>query len=311
MNVLIVCPGQGSQKVGMASDLAEAFPEAKATLEAIDAALDRPITPLMREGPAEELTMTLNAQPALMAHSAAVWAVVGDRLRPYIRATAGHSLGEISAYHVAGALSATAAARLVRRRGELMYRSGAERVGGMAAVLGSLSTPIDALCAEAATLGVVVAANFNTDEQVVISGEVAALERAMELAKAAGAKRVLRLPVSGAFHSPLMASAVDGLVQALQATPWSAAEVPVYSNVDGHPRTAVDDARGALREQLTASVRWTEVVRAMAAAHPDALWVELGTGNTLGGMIKRIVPGAETLSCGTVAEIHTLLERVR
>jgi [acyl-carrier-protein] S-malonyltransferase len=311
MDVLIVFPGQGSQKVGMAADLGAVFPEAQQVLDGIDAALHPPLTPVMREGPADELTLTVNAQPALLAHSAAVWAVIGRQLRPFVRAAAGHSLGEFSAYQALGAMSAPDAARLVRRRGELMHHAGAARAGGMAAVLGQLSQPIEALCAQASVDGIVVPANFNTDEQVVISGDVVALERAMELARGAGAKRVLRLPVSGAFHSPLMASAVDGLVDVLGSTPWEETAVPVYSNVDARPRRGAAEARAALQEQLTASVRWTAVVRAMAADFPSALWVEVGTGSTLCGMIKRIVPGAETMSCGTVAEIQTLLERVR
>ncbi len=311
MDVLIVFPGQGSQKVGMAADLGDAFPEAHAVLAGIDTAVHAPITTLMRDGPADDLTLTRNAQPALLAHSAAVWAVVGPALRPHVRAAAGHSLGEFSAYHAVGALSATDAACLVRARGELMHRAGTERLGGMAAVLGTLAEPIDAVCARASsTDSVVVPANFNTDEQVVISGDVAALERAMELARGAGAKRVLRLPVSGAFHSPLMASAVDGLVEAMAGTPWETAWAPVHSNVDGAARQTAAEARVALRDQLTASVRWSTVVRTMAAVWPEALWVEVGTGSTLCGMIKRIVPGVETMSCGTVTEVRTLLERV-
>jgi [acyl-carrier-protein] S-malonyltransferase len=310
MDVLVVFPGQGSQKVGMGQDVAAAFAEARETLSAIDAALDAPVTPLMWEGPADALTLTRHAQPALLAHSAAVWSVVGPRVAPYVRAAAGHSLGEFSAYHAAGALAAPAAATLVRRRGELMYHTGQERPGGMAAILGALTTPIEDVCAAAAGDGVVVAANYNTDEQIVISGEVAALERAMALAKEAGAKRVLRLPVSGAFHSPLMAPAVAGLTEAMGATAWGEATFPVYSNVDAAPRRHATEARESLRAQLTASVRWSSVVRAMAAAHPGALWVEIGTGNTLCGMIKRLVPGAETAPCGTAAEVHSLLERV-
>jgi [acyl-carrier-protein] S-malonyltransferase len=310
VDAIIVFPGQGSQKVGMAQDLAAAFPAAAATLSAIDAALDDAITPLMWGGPEDTLKLTLNAQPALLAHSAAVWAVVGERLAPHVRAAAGHSLGEFSAYVAAGAIAAPAAARLVRRRGELMYAAGQQRPGGMAALLGTLTQPVETLCATASEGEVIVPANFNADEQVVISGEVAALERAMALAKEAGAKRALRLPVSGAFHSPLMAPAVDGLTEALQALPWAASAFPVYANVDAAPRRGVDEARAALRAQLTAPVRWTAVVRAMAAAHPGAVWIELGTGSVLGGLIKRLVPGAEVLACGTEGEVRTLMERL-
>jgi [acyl-carrier-protein] S-malonyltransferase len=310
MDLILVFPGQGSQKVGMARDLADAFPAARAVLDTVDAALGAPLTPLMFEGPAEELTLTHNAQPALLAHSAAVWSVIADRVRPQVRAGAGHSLGEFSAYMAAGAISPADAARLVRRRGELMFAAGEARPGAMAAILGTLHEPIESICAAALSAGAVVPANYNNDEQIVVSGEVAGVERAMELAKAAGAKRAVRLPVSGAFHSPLMAPAATGLATALATVAWQPALFPVYANVDAQPMQEPDSARQLLVQQLTAPVRWTSVVRALAEAHPGAVFVEVGTGNVLCGLIKRIVPGVEAIPCGTVAEVTSLLERV-
>ncbi len=310
MDILVVFPGQGSQKAGMARDLAEAFPAARSALATVDAALDAPLTPVMFDGPSEELTLTHNAQPALLAHSAAVWAVIREAAGPCARAAAGHSLGEFSAYHAAGALSLTDAVRVVRRRGALMYEAGISRPGAMAAILGVLSEPIESVCAAASSAGAVVPANYNADEQIVVSGEVAGVEKAMELAKAAGAKRAVRLPVSGAFHSPLMAPAEHGLADALDGASWSPALFPVFANVDASPTTAPAQARDLLVRQLTAPVRWTTVVRAMASAHPGAVFVEVGTGSVLCGLIKRIVPGVEAIPCGTVAEVSSLLERM-
>jgi [acyl-carrier-protein] S-malonyltransferase len=310
MDLIVVFPGQGSQKVGMARDLADAFPAAGAALAEVDAALTTPLTPVMFEGPADDLTLTHNAQPALLAHSAAVWSVIGPVVAPRVRAAAGHSLGEFSAYHAAGALTLPDAVRVVRRRGALMYETGVTRPGAMAAILGTLSESIEAICATASAVGEVVPANYNTDEQIVVSGEVAGVERAMELAKDAGAKRALRLPVSGAFHSPLMAPAAAGLQDTLAHVAWARAAFPVFANVDASPTQEPAAARALLVRQLTAPVRWTAVVRALAEAHPGALFVEVGAGSVLCGLIKRIVPGADAVACGTVAEVHSLLERV-
>jgi len=203
-----MCPGQGSQKVGMGKDLAERFPAARDTFAAIDDALGVPLSRLMWEGPEDELVLTHNTQPAILAHSAAVFAVVRERLGD-VAAGAGHSLGEYSAYVAAGSLAAPDAARLVRRRGELMYEAGTRRPGAMSAVLGLDPAGVVAACAEASGAdGVAVAANLNAPDQVVISGDPAAVVRAGDACKARGAKRVLPLKVSGAFHSPLMAPAV-------------------------------------------------------------------------------------------------------
>ncbi|MEI6741045.1 MAG: ACP S-malonyltransferase [Gemmatimonadaceae bacterium] len=311
-SIVALLPGQGSQRVGMGKDLAEAFPAARAVFEAVDDAIEAPLSALMFDGPADELTRTVNAQPALLAHSAAVWAVVREALGPSLQAAAGHSLGEFSAYHVAGMLDVQNAARLVRRRGALMYDQGLARPGAMAAVLGILTTPIDVLCATASEeRGLVVPANYNSQEQVVISGEVAGVERAMELAKEAGAKRCLPLPVSGAFHSPLMQAAATGLDEALASASMHTPTVPVFANVNGEPVSSAARARVLLVEQLTAPVQWVTVMTQLAATYPDALFVEFGTGSVLTGLARRITPQIATASCGTVADVEKLMELVQ
>lgn len=307
MSLLLLFPGQGSQKPGMAKDLAEAFPAAREVFRAADEALGAPLSTLCFEGPADELTRTHNAQPALLAHGAAVWAVVKEAVGSRVAAAAGHSLGEFSAYHAAGALGLADALRLVRRRGELMFETGEARPGAMAAILGELQRPIEDICAEASAAGTVVPANYNAVEQIVISGEVAGVEKGMELAKAAGAKRAVRLQVSGAFHSPLMQPAQAGLGEALQAAAWSDPAWPVYSNVTTAPVRDAATARDLLLRQLTSPVRWVEVIRAMAAAHPGATFVEMGPGNVLTGLLKRLAPDHQARTCGTAAEVEALL----
>ncbi|HEX3158163.1 MAG TPA: ACP S-malonyltransferase [Gemmatimonadaceae bacterium] len=310
MDLVLLFPGQGSQRPGMGRDLAEAHPAARQVFEQVDAALGVALSTLCFDGPADELTLTHNAQPALLAHGAAVWAVTAPTLGPCVRAAAGHSLGEFTAYHAAASLTLEQGARLVRRRGELMLRAGEDRPGTMAAILGDLTRPIEAICAEASAVGVVVPANDNSPGQLVISGEVAAVERAMELAKAAGARRTVPLTVSGAFHSPLMAAAAAELRNALAAAQLAPPSFPVYSNVTAQPVTDAAVALDLLYRQLTAPVRWTEEVRQLAAAHPDALFVEMGPGNVLTGLVKRIAPTVATATCGTAAEVDALLARV-
>jgi [acyl-carrier-protein] S-malonyltransferase len=308
MDYVLLLPGQGSQKVGMGKDLADAFPAARDVFHAVDDAVGSSISTLAFDGPPDDLTRTLNAQPALLAHSAAVWAVVGSVIGPFVRAAAGHSLGEFSAYHVAGAIDVAAAARIVRRRGTLMYEHGLARPGAMAAILGVLTASIDDICQQASVeRGLVVPANYNSDEQVVISGEVAGVDRAMELAKEAGAKRCLPLPVSGAFHSPLMEPAVAGLRDALQAEAWSDPHVPVVANVNAEPVTAAGVARELLVQQLTAPVQWNRLSRLLVQQYPEATFVEIGSGAVLTGLLRRLAPSVKTLSCGTVAEVEKLL----
>jgi len=295
----------------MGKDLADAFPVAKGVFGEVDAALGTDLSRLCFEGPAEELTATRNAQPALFAHGAAVWSLTKDALRASVRAAAGHSLGEFTAYHAADAVSLPGAAKLVRRRGELMFETGASRPGTMAAILGTTTSSIDEICARASSeKGLVVPANFNTDEQVVISGEIAGVERAMELAKEAGAKRAVKLPVSGAFHSPLMEPAVVGLTNAIATSAFTDPVFPVFSNVTANASTTSTDAKDLLLRQLTSPVRWAQEVRAIASHFPDALYVEMGPGNVLTGLMARIVKGARTFACGTASEVDKLLQMV-
>jgi [acyl-carrier-protein] S-malonyltransferase len=311
MRVVLLFPGQGSQKPGMAKDVAAAFPEAKSVLDAADAALGVSLSGLMFDGPAEELTLTHNAQPALLAHGAAVWAVVKNRLQGKVDAAAGHSLGEFTAYHAAGSLSVADAVKLVRRRGELMYETGVKRPGAMAALLGETSRPIEEICDEATqAAGVVVPANYNCPGQLVISGESAGVDKAMELAKAAGAKRAIRLNVSGAFHSPLMEPARDGLRAALDAAKLEDPRFDVFANVDGQPVRDAATARQRLLDQLVSPVRWTEEITAMAQRHPDATFVEMGPGSVLTGLVKKIAPAVKTMTCGTAVEVNQLLEAI-
>lgn len=312
MDVVLLFPGQGSQKPGMAQDLAESSASARQVFEIVDDAVGIPLSSLAFLGPEEELTATQNAQPALLAHGAAVWAVVRQRLAPHVRAAAGHSLGEFTAYHAAGALTIADAATLVRRRGELMYDSGVKRPGAMAAILGLDEAKVEDACRRASHNGAqVVPANYNTPEQLVISGEVAAVERAMELAKQLGAKRAVRLKVSGAFHSPLMDVAREGLRQALDTAAFAPPAFPVFSNVSAQPVTTVGDARRLLLDQLTSPVRWTAVIRALAAAYPEALFVEMGPGNVLTNLSKRIAPEVKSVTAGTAADVEQLLAMVR
>jgi [acyl-carrier-protein] S-malonyltransferase len=311
VNVVLLFPGQGSQKPGMGKDLVAAFPEARQSFDEADAALGFPLSNLCFEGPADELTETRNAQPALLTHGAAVWAVTKKALSGKVRAAAGHSLGEHTAYHAAGAIGLTAAVKLVRRRGELMNETGIARPGTMAAILGTPSRPIAEICEEASReAGLVVPANYNSDEQTVISGEVAGVEKAMELAKAAGAKRAVRLPVSGAFHSPLMEPAADGFRKAVADASFSDPQFPIFSNVDAQPSSSATQARDMLFRQLTAPVLWSTVVRNIAKAVPDALYVEMGPGAVLTGLVPRLVPGAKAVSCGSPADVEKLLQMV-
>jgi len=293
----------------MGKDLAERFPEARDTLQAIDEALAFPLSGLMFEGPEDELTQTHNAQPAILAHSAAVFAAV-HTAGPAPVAAAGHSLGEYSAYVTAGSLTAADAARLVRKRGELMHQAGTERPGTMAAVLGLATAQVEAACREASRDGqVATPANLNAPDQTVISGDPDAVRRAGEACKARGAKRVIPLKVSGAFHSPLMAPAASRLRIALDRAPFGDPGFPVIANATAEPVHDAARARRLLTEQLTTPVRWVEcVLKAAALAGDGARFIEIGPGNVLAGLVKRIVPGAGVVSLGTAAEVATFLE---
>lgn len=307
MVTVLLFPGQGAQKVGMAKDLADRFEAARQTLESVDQALGIPLSRIMAEGPEDQLQQTETTQPAILAHSAAVLAVVAERLGPVVGA-AGHSLGEYSAYLAAGSLSVVDAARLVRCRGDLMQQAGKQRPGAMAAVLGLLNDEVVAQCAAVSEAGnVAVAANLNAPDQTVISGDPAAVDRAGAACKAAGATRVLPLKVSGAFHSPLMAPAVPGLAAALAAVPFRDPSFPVIANATAAAVRTAGDAKRLLEQQLTAPVRWIECVQALAALAPTVRFVEIGPGRVLGGLVKRIIEQAEYLSLGTADEVERFL----
>ena len=301
----LLFPGQGSQFVGMGRDLAAAHPEARRTFEEADDTLGFALSQLAWEGPEEELTATSVAQPAILTHSVAVFRIVNERLGD-IALAAGHSLGEFSAYVAAGALSFEDGLRTVRLRGELMQRSGMERPGAMAALLGLEDAAAERVCAEASEgTSVCVPANYNSPGQIVISGDVAAVDRAIELARGAGAKRALRLNVSGAFHSPLMQVAEAGLGAQLEAASLTQPRFPVVSNVTAERVVDVAEARRLLLLQLTSAVRWTASMRTMLESGVQQFY-ELGPGSVLAGLMKRIERGATTRSEGTASDVEGL-----
>ncbi len=303
-----IFPGQGSQTVGMGKALAEAEPLARETFAEADEILGFPLSHLMWEGPAEELNDTRNTQPALVVHSIAALRVLQSRLPGFQPAfMAGHSLGELSALIAAGSMPFAEGLRLTRARGEAMHAAGGGQ-GGMAAILGLDIPTLEAICAEASTADArVEIANDNCPGQVVLSGHKAALARAMELAQAQGARRVVPLTVSVAAHSYLMAPAQDAFNQAIAATPISAPAVPVIGNIHAQPLHTADDVRADLSAQLTHRVRWTESVRYMLA-HGVNTFVEIGTGNVLTGLVKRIDRKTTRLTCGTPEECSVVGE---
>ena len=299
-------PGQGSQAPGMAADLYE-VPEAKALLDEADAVLGFSLTGLMFGDDPGALAPTEVTQPALYAHSQAANAVLAARgVRPDL--VAGHSLGEWSAIAAVGGVSFADGLRAVRQRGELMARAGEVRPGAMAAVLGLDADALDAVCerATAAGDGEVVPANYNDPGQTVISGDADAVGRAGALATEAGARRVVPLPVSGAFHSPLMAFARDGLAATLDALEIRVPACPVVLNVTAEPTTDPDEIRRRLLDQLTAPVRWAQSMERMAAEGAER-FVEVGTGKVLSGLARRTLGrGAEVAQAGTVADLEAL-----
>jgi len=293
----------------MGKDLAMRFPAARAVFDAIDEALGVPLSQTMFEGPEEELTATQNTQPAILAHSAAVFAIVRDKVEGVV-AAAGHSLGEYSAYVTAGALSSAQAAKLVRRRGELMQQAGEARPGTMAAVLGLATKDVEAACAESSQqASVAVAANINAPDQTVISGDPDAVARAGDACKKRGAKRVIALNVSGAFHSPLMAPAQNHLQVALERAEFKDPAFPVIANATAEAVKDAGRARRLLSDQLTAAVRWVECMRHAARLGGEgARFIEIGPGAVLAGLLKRIVPEANVVSLGTADEVTKFME---
>jgi [acyl-carrier-protein] S-malonyltransferase len=306
MSAAFVFPGQGSQAVGMGKALAEAFAPARAVFEEVDAALGEKLTATMWEGPADKLTLTENAQPALMAVSLAAMRVLeaeaGVDLKRDAKFVAGHSLGEYSALAAAGAFTISDTARLLRIRGRAMQQAVPVGTGAMAALLGLDFDTTVAVAAEAAQGEVCQAANDNGGGQVVVSGNKAAVERAVEIAKGKGARRAMLLPVSAPFHCALMKPAADAMAEALAKTNVQAPVVPVVANVVARPISAPVEIVRRLVEQVTGTVRWRECVATMAGAGV-ATFYEVGAGTVLTGLVKRIAEGATGSAIGTPEDV--------
>ncbi len=299
-----IFPGQGSQCVGMGRELAEKFPAAAGILRRADAALGFSLSKLCFEGPEEALRQTENTQPALYAVSCATCEVLRSLGAAEPAAVAGHSLGEYSALYAAGAVDFETGLQLVRQRGEAMAAAGRERPGAMAAVIGLDGARVAEICANAAAAGgVVQAANFNAPDQTVISGDREAVERAMEALKAAGAKRVLPLPVSGAFHSPLVARAAEVMRARLAGAVISAPKIAFINNADAEFLTDPQAIRDSLARQVVSPVRWVESIGKLAA-FGCARYVETGSGKVLAGLVKRIQREAECLATDTAAAVE-------
>jgi [acyl-carrier-protein] S-malonyltransferase len=301
-----VFPGQGSQAVGMGKALAEAFPQARSVFDEVDAALGQKLSVLMFDGPMDELTLTANAQPALMAVSMAAMRVLeaeaGVSLKSHALCVAGHSLGEYSALAAAGALSIADAARLLRIRGNAMQAAVPVGVGAMAAVLGLEFDDVKAVAEAAAQGEVCGAANDNGGGQVVVSGHKAAVERAITLAQERGAKRAMLLPVSAPFHCALMQPAADAMAEALAKVTVHAPTVPLVANVTAAFTSDPDAIRDLLVRQVTGTVRWRESI-GFIASQGVTRFVEVGSGKVLAGLIRRIADGAATQSIGGPADI--------
>jgi [acyl-carrier-protein] S-malonyltransferase len=309
MTRIAVFPGQGAQAVGMGRALYDASPAARAVFAEVDDALGEPLSALIFEGSADRLTLTANAQPALMATSLAAARALeertGRRLTDLVGFVAGHSLGEHSALAAAGAVSIADAARLLRLRGQAMQEAVRPGEGAMAAILGTDVTAVEAVCAEAAAEGVCELANDNGEGQQVISGDAAAVERAVALAKERGARRSVMLQVSAPFHCALMAPAAERLAEALAGIRLSAPAVPVIANVTAEPVQEVETIRELLVRQVTSRVRWRESMAIMVALGVDGV-IELGAGKVLTGLAKRGVPGASLVNIQEPADVEAL-----
>lgn len=309
MTTAFTFPGQGSQAVGMGKDLADAFPQARAVFDEVDDALGEKLSQIMWDGPEDKLTLTANAQPALMAVSLAVVAVLdahGRSVAGDASFVAGHSLGEYSALAAAGSLTISDAARLLRLRGQAMQEAVPVGEGAMAAVLGLSLDQAEQIAQEASQVGICDVANDNAPGQVVLSGAKAAVDRAIELAKAAGSKRAIPLPVSAPFHCRLMQPAADKMAAALSDTAISAPRVPLVSNVLAHAITDPDEIRSRLVEQVTGTVRWRESAEWLAANGVNTL-VELGSGKVLTGLARRIDRSLTAISVSGPGDIDAVV----
>lgn len=304
--IAVMFPGQGSQHVGMGVELAEAETDVRELYEQADEILGVSLGRICREGPEDELVRTENAQPAILLHGYAVWQTLPQEMRDAVVVGAGHSLGEFTTWLAAGGLSFADAIRTVRRRGELMAAAGDERAGTMAAILGLEPGDLIRVCGDI-DVGTVVPANFNAPGQIVISGDVAAVEAACSAALEAGARRAVPLNVSGAFHSPLMRAARDGLEAALSDVAIQDPAFPVVANASAAPVGTGAEGRDRLVEQLTSPVRWVESIASMERSEP-ALWIELGPGAVLTGLLRRIERRRPAAAAGGPGEIEALVE---
>lgn len=309
MTIAFVFPGQGAQTIGMGKALADAYPAAKAIFDEVDEALGESLSQLIWEGDIETLTLTQNAQPALMATSMATMRALEAEGVTIEKAAfvAGHSLGEYSALAAAGAISVTDTARLLRTRGQAMQSAVPVGEGAMAAILGLDLDAVRAVAEEAAQGEVCQAANDNDPTQVVVSGAKAAVERAAVIAKEKGAKRAVMLPVSAPFHCALMQPAADAMAEALAGVEIKSPAVPLIANVRADAVTSPDEIRQLLVEQVTGSVRWRESVQAMAAKGVTEFW-EIGAGKALSGMIRKIDRALASRQIGTPEEAKAAAE---
>jgi [acyl-carrier-protein] S-malonyltransferase len=295
-----IFPGQGSQYVGMGKDLYDAKPAARELFDKADDILGFSLSKICFEGPETELKQTKNTQPAIFLHSIILVKVLNAHEAVM---AAGHSLGEYSALVYAGAISFEDGLKIVRLRGELMQRAGEEQPGTMAAVVGIDKPALETICLQASEAGIVQCANFNSPGQIVISGSVPGVRKAMEIAKSSGAKLVKELVVSGAFHSPLMQSAKENLQKALQKVTINNTALPVYANVTAKPVAKADEIRQLLVDQLTCPVRWEESIRQMIADGAKK-FIEIGPGKVLQGLVKRIDAGADASGIDKIGELE-------
>lgn len=304
MNALLFA-GQGSQYVGMVKGLSDEFPQAQSRMKQADEILGFSLSTICYDGPVETLKETRYTQPALFVHEAIIVDILRDKLE--FSAVAGHSLGEYSALYAAGVIGFEDALKLVALRGELMFRAGEQLPGTMLAVIGLADEIINDICQRLnGDGGIIVAANYNSPGQVVVSGSADFLRQHITTFKEAGARMVTELPVSGAFHSPLLESAKERLAEAIHATRFNNSRVDVYCNISAKPEKNADQLRNSLIEQLVSPVRWTET---MVNMHSVGIsnFIEIGPGKVLQGLVKRTLTGASFSGFDTASDIHKIL----